>query len=79
MKKKKLEKNYHQKISDSILNNNFKIGCMQGRLLPKYRNRFQAFPLNNWEKEFKLASNLNLDFIEFIFDKGKILDSPIFT
>ena len=28
---------------------------MQGRLLPKYQGRYQAFPVGNWKDEFKVA------------------------
>ena len=45
-----------------------KIGIMQGRLLPPVNNAIQAFPKENWQKEFPIASELNLDCIEFIFD-----------
>ena len=41
---------------------------MQGRLLPKYKRRYQAFPKNSWKDEFKIAKQLELDLIEFIFD-----------
>ena len=49
-----------------ILKNKF--GIMQGRLLPKYQDRYQAHPVGYWQKEFKLAKNMDLDCIEFIFD-----------
>ncbi len=45
-----------------------KYGVMQGRLLPKFKEQYQAHPISKWEKEFDLAENLNLDSIEFIFD-----------
>lgn len=44
------------------------LGVMQGRLLPKYKGRYQAHPVGFWEKEFAKASELGLDFIEFILD-----------
>ena len=43
-----------------------KIGVMQGRLLPKYHGRYQAHPVGYWQDEFKIASQLELDCIEFI-------------
>ena len=49
---------------------------MQGRLLPKYKGRYQAHPFGYWQDEFPIASELGLDCIEFIFDYyrlGKIL------
>lgn len=45
-----------------------KYGVMQGRLLPKFKEQYQAHPILKWENEFDLAENLNLDSIEFIFD-----------
>mgnify|MGYP001425492063 CR=1 FL=1 len=44
------------------------IGVMQGRLLPKYKGRYQAHPLGYWKKEFQLAADLKIDCIEFILD-----------
>ena len=41
---------------------------MQGRLLPKYKGRYQAHPINYWEDEFQKAKDLGLDCIEFILD-----------
>lgn len=56
-----------------------KFGIMQGRLLPKYKGRYQAFPLNNWEEEFKLASMLNLSSIEFILDYEEVDKNPLMS
>ena len=47
---------------------NRKIGIMQGRLLPKYLNRYQAHPVKYWKDEFPIAFQLGLDSIEFILD-----------
>jgi len=44
------------------------IGIMQGRLLPPEPERFQAFPRNDWLKEFALAQKAGLDSIEWIYD-----------
>lgn len=41
---------------------------MQGRLLPKYRGRYQAHPVGYWQEEFALALEMRLDCIEFILD-----------
>ena len=51
---------------NNLIENN--IGVMQGRLLPKYKNRFQAFPVNSWIREFQIAKKIKLKNIEFIFD-----------
>ncbi len=50
---------------------------MQGRLLPKYKDRFQAHPFGYWEKEFNISSSLKLDLIEFIFDYDKYQMNPL--
>ena len=41
-------------------------GVMQGRLLPKYKGRYQAHPVNYWQDEFRIANEIGLDCIEFI-------------
>jgi sugar phosphate isomerase/epimerase len=41
---------------------------MQGRLLPKYKGRYQAHPVGYWKDEFQIASQFGLDCIEFIID-----------
>ena len=55
------------------------IGVMQGRLLPKYRGRYQAHPVGYWQEEFLIASNLGLECIEFIFDFNDYRSNPLFT
>ena len=54
-------------------------GIMQGRLLPKFKGLYQAHPIDTWEQEFYLASNLNLNSIEFIFDYHLYSINPIFS
>ncbi len=54
---------------------------MQGRLLEQTSYGYQAFPVENWKKEFPIAEALNFDHIEWIFDvnsasSNPILDSP---
>ena len=56
-----------------------KYGIMQGRLLPKYKGQYQAFPKDNWSDEFSIASNIGLDFIEFIFDYEDFSLNPLMT
>ncbi len=55
------------------------IGVMQGRLLPKYKGRYQAHPKNNWQDEFFIAKELDLDLIEFIFDYDDFSQNPLFS
>lgn len=45
-----------------------KIGIMQGRLLPRYQNRYQSHPLHYWQAEFYIARDLDFSQIEFILD-----------
>jgi L-ribulose-5-phosphate 3-epimerase len=56
---------------------NNKIGVMQGRLVPKYQDRYQAFPIGMWQNEFKVAKDCNLDLIEFILDFNDAEESPL--
>jgi len=55
------------------------LGVMQGRLLPKYKGRYQAHPVGYWADEFPLASELGLDCIEFIVDFEEINKNPLFN
>jgi sugar phosphate isomerase/epimerase len=54
-----------------------KIGVMQGRLLPKFEGRYQAFPVGNWQDEFIVAHECGLDLIEFILDFNDAEDNPL--
>jgi sugar phosphate isomerase/epimerase len=54
-----------------------KVGVMQGRLLPKYQERYQAFPIGNWQDEFKVAKDCGLDLIEFILDFNDAEENPL--
>lgn len=56
-----------------------KIGVIQGRLLPKYRGRYQAHPIGYWEDEFEIAASLGLDLIEFILDYNDYEDNPLMS
>ena len=56
-----------------------KFGIMQGRLLPKLNNRYQAHPLGYWQDEFILAKELNLDLIEFIFEYDDYKLNPLMS
>lgn len=58
---------------------NNKIGVMQGRLLSKYKGRYQAHPLNLWQDEFKIAKTLGLSYIEFILDFNDYQENPLMT
>ena len=50
---------------------------MQGRLVPKYQGRYQAFPIGMWQDEFRVAKECGLDLIEFILDFNDAEKSPL--
>jgi len=52
-------------------------GVMQGRLLSKYRGRYQAHPVGYWQEEFSRAAALDLDCIEFILDFDEAEANPL--
>ena len=56
---------------------NIELGIMQGRLLPKYKNRYQAHPVGYWSDEFEIARKLGLKSIEFIFDYNDYKLNPL--
>ena len=56
---------------------NNKIGVIQGRLVPKYQDRYQAFPVGMWQDEFKVAKECGLDLIEFILDFNDAEENPL--
>ncbi len=53
------------------------LGVMQGRLLPKYSNRYQAHPIGYWADEFPVAASLGLNCIEFIVDYNDAELNPL--
>ena len=55
------------------------LGVVQGRLLPKYKGRYQAHPVGYWQQEFSLAAELGLDCIEFILDFNDAEKNPLLT
>jgi len=55
------------------------LGVMQGRLLPKYRGRYQAHPIGYWQNEFYLAADLGLELIEFILDFTNVDQNPLMS
>lgn len=55
------------------------IGVMQGRLLPKYKGRYQSHPVGYWQDEFPIANKLGLDCIEFILDYNDAEQNPLMT
>lgn len=55
----------------------YQLGVMQGRLLPKYKGRYQAHPCGYWEEEFSIAAEHGLDLIEFILDFNEVESNPL--
>jgi len=56
-----------------------KIGIMQGRLLPRYRGRYQAHPVNFWQAEFFIARDFGFHQIEFILDYNDFEQNPLMS
>jgi hexulose-6-phosphate isomerase len=55
------------------------IGIMQGRLLPPTLDRIQAFPVGNWQSEFRSAAEVGLDCIEWIYELDTADHNPLGT
>ena len=53
------------------------IGVMQGRLLPKYKGKYQAHPKGYWQNEFKIAKSIGISHIQFLFDNETAEENPI--
>ena len=57
---------------------NKNIGIMQGRLSPPVNNQIQAFPKDNWRKEFPICKKLGLNCMEWIFEYQTMNDNPFY-
>ncbi len=55
----------------------WRLGVMQGRLLPKHQSRYQAHPCGRWRDEFPIAAALGLDLVEFILDFEGAEENPL--
>ena len=55
------------------------IGIMQGRLIQPKGRGIQFFPFEEWEEEFRVASQLGLDEVDFIFDFDRYQENPMWT
>ena len=53
------------------------IGILQGRLLPRYKDRYQAHPVNYWQSEFYIAKEFGFAQIEFILDFNDVEQNPL--
>lgn len=56
----------------------FPVAILQGRLSPDTDNRYQFFPKENWQEEFRIASQLGFDGIEWLIDPKNWQTNPIF-
>lgn len=54
-----------------------KIGIMQGRLVPMVDGRIQAFPRDDWEREFPIAAEIGYDTIELTIEMASYDSHPI--
>lgn len=52
---------------------------MQGRLLPKFKNRYQAHPIGYWKDEFTIANEIGVSYIEFILDHNDYEKNPLLS
>ena len=50
---------------------------MQGRLVDSPYGLIQCFPAKSWKKEFKIASENNLQLIEWTVNKLNLLSNPL--
>ena len=53
------------------------VGFMQGRLSNPVGNMIQAFPWDDWEKEFKIANEISVNLMEWTLDDYKFFENPI--
>jgi len=59
--------------------NSIKIGFLQGRLTKSTDGDIQFFPFDNWENEFKIASDLGFDCIELLVKSNSYKENPIWS
>jgi L-ribulose-5-phosphate 3-epimerase len=56
-----------------------KFGIMQGRLTESKGRGIQFFPFENWKDEFKVADEIGLDEVEFIFNYDNYKNNPLWN
>ncbi len=54
-----------------------KLGFMQGRLSPIYKNKIQSFPWNNWKEEIKKAQKHKFTLMEWTLDYPNLRKNPL--
>ena len=58
---------------------NSNIGFMQGRLTNLVNNKIQSFPWMNWKNEFKIASEIGFNLMEWTLDHENLTKNPLMT
>lgn len=56
-----------------------KIGFMQGRLCDQVDGKIQAFPWDDWDKEFEIAEKIGIKLLEWTLDQDKLHENPFMT
>lgn len=51
------------------------LGIMQGRILPKYIDQLQMFPIDTWRKELDIAKDIGFQHIELLWDNNHDIKS----
>lgn len=54
-----------------------KIGFMQGRLCEQVNGHIQAFPWQDWQKEFPIAASIGLGLLEWTLDDKDLHKNPL--
>jgi len=62
-----------------MISKNIRFGMVQGRLTAPPGNELQWFPQESWQHEFKLASELGIDYIELIAEVKHNPKNPIWS
>jgi L-ribulose-5-phosphate 3-epimerase len=61
------------------MNDTARFGMVQGRLTQAPPGCLQWFPQNSWQKEFDIASEIGIDYIELIAEVQHNAENPIWT
>lgn len=56
-----------------------RIGFIQGRLCNMVEGKIQAFPWDDWKKEFPAAQKLGLGLMEWTLDHDRLYENPLMT
>ena len=54
-----------------------KLGIMQGRFSPPFKNNIQHFPVNYWQNEFHILKEFGLGCIEWVYEFPNIKQNPL--